>query len=365
MANGNREASGLTIGLDLGDRWSHLCALDASGEVTEVGRVRTTEAAMRERFGSLPPTRVALEVGTHSPWLSRVLEECGHEVLVANARKLRMIYKSDRKDDPTDAEMLARVARMDPKLLSPIRHRGVDAQNDLAVLRSRDVLVRTRTKLINHVRGTVKAAGSRLPSSSAESFHRRADEAIPKELRAGLAPVLELLGSLTQTIRGYDLAVERRAKEKYPETELLRQVTGVGPLTALAFVLKIEDPRRFPKSRTVGAYLGLVPKRDQSGDQDRQLRITKAGDGLVRRLLVGSAHYILGWRGPDTDLRRWGLALAERGGKNAKKRAVVAVARKLAVLLHRLWVTGEVYRPLRDAEVQGPAEGVAVSAVSS
>jgi transposase len=300
--------------------------------------------------------RVALEAGGHSPWLSRLLEECGHEVLVANARKLRLIYQDDSKDDRLDAEKLARVARMEPALLCPIQHRGVQAQRDQTLLRARDAMVSCRTLLVNHVRGSVKVFGSRLTKCSPASFARKSAAGIPKELREVLTPVLEQIGALTTKIREYDAEVKRLGQEKYPETALLQQVPGVGPLTAMAYVLRVEDPRRFSKGRTLGAYLGLRPRRDQSGQQDRQLRITKAGDGYLRSLLVGSAQYILGPFGPDTDLRRWGLTLAARGGKAAKKRAVIAVARKLSVLLHRLWLTAEEYEPLRNATRRGEAK---------
>jgi transposase len=168
-------------------------------------------------------------------------------------------------------------------------------------------------------------------------------------LFAGLEPLLETVDHLTRTIRRMDREIERLGQERYPETQLLRQVTGVGPITALYYVLTLEDPNRFAKSRSVGAYLGLCPKQRDSGTQQPQLRITKAGDVLLRRLLVNAAQYILGPFGPDTDLRRAGLRMAERGGKAAKKRAVVAVARRRAVLLHRLWVTGEEYESLRQA----------------
>ena len=164
-----------------------------------------------------------------------------------------------------------------------------------------------------------------------------------------LGPILEQIGSLTERIRDYDRKLEEISKERYPETELLRQVEGIGPLTALTFVLTVEDPYRFEKSRSVGAYLGLVPATDRSGDRDPQKRISKEGDEMLRKLLVGSAHYILGPFGSDSDLRRHGEKIASRGGKNAKKRAAVAVARKLSVLLHRLWVSGEVYDPLYNA----------------
>ncbi len=187
-----------------------------------------------------------------------------------------------------------------------------------------------------------------MPKCPARSFHNKAAEHIPEALWPALGPILEQIASLTQRIRDYDRKLEEISKESYPETELLRQVEGIGPLTALTFVLTLEDPYRFEKSRSVGAYLGLVPATSQSGDRDPQKRISKEGDEMLRRLLVGSAHYILGPFGSDSDLRRHGQKIASRGGKNAKKRAVVAVARKLSVLLHSLWVSGEVYDPLRN-----------------
>jgi transposase len=340
-----RVAAGVTIGIDVSDMYSSLCFLDEEGEVTEEGRVRTTAPALEQRFGALSECRVILEVGTHSPWMSRLLADLGHEVIVANPRQVRLITQSDRKRDRTDAELLARLGRVDPGLLRPIQHRGPQAQHDLALLRARDALVRTRTNLINHVRGAVKATGSRLPSCSTRSFHRKAEAHLPVSLHTILLPVVSMVAELTACIGGYDRQVERSA-ERYPACRLLQQVHGVGALTALAFVLVIEDPGRFGKSREVGPYLGLVPRQSQSGEREPQLSITKAGDSLLRRLLVQSAHYILGPFGPDTELRRWGLRLAGSGSSRAKKRTVVAVARKLAVLLHRLWVTGEAYQPI-------------------
>lgn len=350
MAKHSRRTPELTVGLDLGDRFSHLCVVDGTGEVVEESRLRTTETGLRRRFEGTGRLRVVVEVGTHSPWASRLLRELGHEVWVANPRELRLIYRNDRKSDRVDAEYLARVGRLDPKLLGPVAHRGEAAQADLAVIRSREVLVRARTRLVNHVRGVVKSVGGRVPRCSTGSFARRAPEGIPVVLEPAVGPLLEEIARLTRQIRRYDRRVEQLCEERYPETARLRQVPGVGPLTALAYVLTLEDPRRFATSRAVGPYLGLVPRQRDSGEWDPQLRISKRGDEMLRRLLVGSAQYILGPFGPDTDLRRWGLALCERGGRNAKRRAVVAVARKLAVLLHRLWVTGEIYEPLRGEE---------------
>ena len=353
-----RVESGLTVGVDLGDRWSRYCVLDKHGQILEEDTIATTARALRKRFSDLNASRVVIEVGTHSPWVQRLLQELGHETITAHTQSVRLIYGSKDKNDQLDAERLARLARVDPKLLHPIQHRGGTTQADRALLRSRNELVECRTKLVNHARGIVKSIGGRLPSCSTSSFHRRVRQDLPDELKPALTPVLDTIAALTKKIQCLETRIERLASKRYPETGLLRQVSGVGPLTSLSFVLTLEDPARFKSSRAVGPYLGLRPRQSQSGEQDPELRITKAGDTDLRRLLVGSAHYILGPFGPDTDLRRWGLALAARGKKNAKKRAVVAVARKLAVLLHRLWVTAEVYEPLRHNQSEIVSEAV-------
>jgi transposase len=354
-----------TIGVDLGDKWSHVVVLDhATGAKLGEKRVRSRREAFAKFLGRMPRSRVALEAGTHSRWVSVVLEELGHEVIVANPRQVALISRSDRKNDRRDAELLAMLARTEPRLLSPIKHRGPKAQADLALIRSRDALVKTRTLLVNHVRGTVKAFGHRLPGCSTQVFHKLDLEEFPEEIRPVLEPLLAQIGAMTAAIKAYNKQVELVAKESYPETEVLKQVGGVGALTSLAFVLTLEEPGRFPSGRMVGSYLGLVPRQRDSGDCQPQLRITKAGNGYLRQLLVGSAQYVLGPFGPDCDLRRWGTKLASRGGKAAKRRAVVAVARKLAVLLLKLWRTGEEYQPLRNSRRRGKARGLVVAEVA-
>jgi len=338
----------LTVGVDLGDQWSNYCILGLEGEKLAEGKVRTEQEEITELFRAMTPARVVMEVGTHSAWVREVVVGFGHEVLVANPRQMDG-PKRRRKNDRIDAHKLARVGRVDPQSLFPIEHRSIAVRQDLVALRARDALVTVRTELINTTRGLVKTLGERLPKCSSESFPRRAEGALPQSVREVLLPLVRLVETLSSCIEVYDKRIEKLATEKYEHTELLRQVKGVGPLTSLAYVLTLENPERFAKSRDVGPYLGLVPKQEDSGESQPQLRITKTGDEMVRRLLVGSAQYILGPFGPDTDLRRYGLRLCERGGKNAKKRAAVAVARKLAVLLHRLWVSGEVYEPLRHA----------------
>ena len=346
-----------TIGIDLGDKKSHICVLSSDGEVQERAEVATTMAAMRRRFAPCEPLRIAIEAGGQSGWISELLKELGHEVIVANPRKLRMIYENDSKSDAVDAEQLARVARLDVKLLHPIQHRDRSARADLNKARSRDLLVSTRTSMINHVRGVLKSFGARATNKAAPQFHTWIEDKIPSELDGALKPILATLYAINEQIKVLDKELLRLTQDVYPETQLLQQVDRVGPHTSLRFILTIEDPLRIEQSRDVGAYLGLVPKRKQSGKGDPEMRITKAGDNEVRRHLVQCAQQMLGPFGKDSDLRRWGLELAERGGKTAKKKAVIAVARKLAVLLHTLWRTGEVYEPLRNAKRAAKKQG--------
>jgi transposase len=332
------------LGMDIGDKFNTCCLLDSEGEIIRKFRVPCRTARLASLFDELTPCVIAIEACTHSPWISRLAEAAGHKVLVGNPRKLRAIYDTPYKDDGRDAELLARLARFEPRLLHPIHHRGEQAQADLMMLKARQVMVSNRTKLINSVRGLLKSFDVRVATCSAACFHKKARLVIPEILKEAIFPLLDAIEAHTTAVCDYDVRIAQISKERYDtETELLRSVSGVGPLTSLCFVLTLEEPNRIKHSRDVGAFLGLVPRRDQSGEIDKQLRITKAGNKYLRELLVSASHYILGPHGPDTALRRWGLKLTERGGKNAKKRAVVAVARKLAVLLHRLWVTGEVY----------------------
>src|SRR5512146_87872 len=338
----------LTIGFDLGDRSSWYCVLDEAGELVQEERVPTTPTAIRKVFAAFPHSRVALETGTHSPWVSRLLSELGHEVIVAHARNVRLIGETRRKDDRLDARTLARLARIDPQLLAPVKHRSRQAQADLTVIRARASLVRARTALANAARGLTKSYGERLRGCNVRNMDPEKAEALSPELQAALQPLLQALASVSARIADYNQQIENIAQQRYPQTALLKQVKGVGTLIALTYLLTLEDPHRFGKSRDAGCYLGLQPGRRNSGQSAPQMHISKEGDPYLRTLLVQGAQHILGPFGVDCDLRRWGLKLAERGGKSGKKRAIIAVARKLAILLHRLWVSGEVYEPLRN-----------------
>jgi len=339
----------LTIGLDLGDRNSWYCVVDKAGQIQREQRVPTSGKALQEVFGALPRSRIALEIGTHSPWISRLRSELGHEVIVANARKVRLIGESRKKDDRLDAQALARLARIDPELLYPVKHRSVQAQADLMMIRARAGPVRARTGLVNTARGLAKSYGERLRGCNVRNMNPEKAEGLSPELQAALEPLLNAIESLSEHIVEYNERIENLARQSYPQVALLKQVKGVGTLIALTYMLTLEDPHRFQKSRDVGCYLGLQPGRRNSGKSEPQLHISKESDPYLRTLLVQGAQHILGPFGIDCDLRRWGLKLAERGGRNGKKRAIVATARKLAVLLHHLWVSGEVYEPLHNS----------------
>jgi transposase len=347
----SRKISGqkLTIGLDLGDRNSWYCVLDESGEIVLEQKLSTTPKALQEVFGGMPCRRIALETGMHSPWVSRLLSRLGHEVIVAHARNVRLIAESRKKDDRLDAQTLARLARIDPQLLCPVKHRSAKAQADLTVIRARAGLVRARTALVNTARGLAKSYGERLRGCNVRNMNPEKAEGLSPELQKALEPLLAAMASLSERICEYNEGIEELAQESYPQVALLKQIKGVGTLIGLTFLLTLEDPHRFRKSRDVGCYLGLQPGRRNSGQSEPQMHISKEGDPYLRTLLVQGAQHILGPFGVDCDLRRWGLKLAERGGRNGKKRAIIATARKLAVLLHHLWVSGEAYEPLRNS----------------
>jgi transposase len=337
----------LTVGLDLGDRKHHACVLDAAGSIIAEEAITNTRESIARFAQRFAGATFILETGTHSPWVSRLLESLGHRVIVANARKLRAISQSQTKSDREDARMLARIGRADPALLCPVRHRSEQGQRALIRIKVREALVRSRINQMNSVRFMLKSLGVPVVSGSkAMTFTRRLRPMLDEATHALVEPLLSMIDALNARIVSMDRELEAFGLERHPVTAQLRQVPGVGPLTALAFVLTIEDPGRFPDTRDVGAYLGLVSRRDQSGNTDKQLPITKAGNVQLRCLLVNCAHYILGPFGPPSRMREHGLRIAARGGKSAKKRAVIAVARKLAVTLLALWKSGEQYEAL-------------------
>lgn len=329
-------------GIDLGDEVSRYCLVNAAGEMVEEGKFRNQVESIEAHFNR-ERLRIALEAGTQSAWISRELKRLGHEVIVANPRELKWITSSDRKNDTTDARKLALLARADMKLLKPVEHRTAEQQAELGVIRGRDAMLRARTLLINSARSIAKGFGVRLPKSITGTFGERALKELPATLQAALEGLLRQIDALSEHIAGYDRRIGEMAAG-HPEVERLTSIPGVGKLTAVTFVLTLGRAERFAHSRDVAGFLGLRPKQRQSGDHDPQLGISKSGDPYLRKLLVQCAHYILGPWGKDSALRRWGIAKGE-GGQKATLRAIVAVARKLCVLLHRLWISGRYYEP--------------------
>jgi len=336
------------IGMDLGDKKNWYCVLRVNGEVEERGSVSNDPESMRVFLKKHKGSELAIETGVHTGWIVDLCEQEGVKWIVANSREVKSIWKSCNKSDSRDAEQLARLARADRKLLKPVQIRKRAHRLDLGWIKGRESLVNARADLVNTLRSIAKNFGYRLKETSTKCFSGQIE--LPEELKGCLTGVLKSIGSMSEEIKKYDQMILAQEKN-YPEIKKLKAVPGVGPITSLAYVLILEEPGKFKSSREVGAYLGLKPKRDQSGEIDKKLGISKMGNSMLRRLLVNCAQYILGKFGPDSDLKRFGLKLIQRGGRAAKKKAVIAVARKLAVLLHALWKSEKPYQALKLQKV--------------
>ena len=335
-----------SIGFDLSDEKSSFCMIDGRGRITREGQVETNAASLRQVFGELQASRIVLEASPQCHWVAKLLRTVGHEVIVINPRRLQLISESVSKTDRNDARMLARIGRLDVGMLQPVYEKSDETLSVRMQMRARTQLIGMRTRLINIVRNNMKTFGQKAPSCSSDAFHEKVR--LPKILRAALEPLLRMLAALQSEIESYDEAVAKQC-DKHAPTGIFRQIHGVGPVLSLAFAMAIEDPKRFKSSRLVGAYFGLAPKSFQSGKSDPRLRISKQGDRAVRSLLVSAATHIVKHSAPDSDLKRYGRRIARSGTKRDRARARVAVARKLAVLMHRLWATGEAYEPLRSS----------------
>ncbi len=335
------------IGVDLGDTKHAICVTDKDGNILKEYFITITKQSFKKLIETYPQSLIAIEVGTHSPWISRYLTQLGAQVVVANARKLRAIYTNERKSDELDARMLAKIARLDIDLLHPIQHGTEEQQRDSLMIKLRASLTKQRAATVVTIRFTLKSLGIRIRSSSTRAFPNVARKYLQQqpEILAIIEPSLVILDALNEQIKKLEKQIEERISKKYPEAQHLQQITGIGPITALAFVLHISDPESFKSPRDVGAYLGLVPRSDQSGKKDKELSISKTGNTYLRCLLVQAAQYILGHFGPDCDLRNHGLKLAARGGNGAKKKAVIATARKIAVTMLAMWKNKNDYNP--------------------
>jgi transposase len=351
---------GGVAGVDIGDKRSYVRLVGLDGELLEEIKIPTRPAAIEKYFRSWPRLRVVLETGGHTNWIRRLIAELGHEVFVADARQLQLISQSYAKNDRNDAYWLAELGRTNTDLLAPVEPRGQQVEQHRSWLQGRETLVGARTKLINSLRGIAKSHGIRFGPCGMTKWAAAVEEQCPAVLQTILKPMARIIAALTQEINELDRRLEKLGKEQYRVTQLLRTVDGVGPLTSLAFVLELNnDVGRVKRSRQMGAVVGCRPKQRDSGESSPELGITKAGNPMLRRLLVQCSQRILGPFGVDSDLRRWGLQLAARGKKRAKRRAVVAAARKLAVLLHAMWRKNEAWKPFPNGE---PAAVPAIAA---
>lgn len=342
--------NGITVGIDLGNKKHVITAIDAKGNVLQKATIENKVQEIKEFFSQFKEScLVVIEAGTPSILVGNLLKNMGHKVKVANPVKIKAIWGSTVKTDDRDSEMLARLANADMKLLSEVHLKEMKTQIHSSVLKARDKLVKSRASLVNFARSQFKITGLEVPKCTPENFTKKVKDFIPKDLKLPLQSILRTISFLTEEIKRYDKKISKLCK-KYKQTEILQQVDGVGPLTSLALCLAIGDETRFKKNRAIGAYFGLTPKCDQSGDSNKELKISKAGNRYIRSLLVNCAQHILGIFGKDSNLKRFGERIMNRGkGKKFKKKAVVAVSRKLSVLLLRLYKTGEEYIPLKNS----------------
>ncbi len=334
----------ITIGMDLGNRKHTVCALDQTGNVLWRKDVANTPEALKPFFEENAGATVAMETGLCCRWVSALAKSCGCDALVGNARKLAAIWQSKQKNDENDALLIAELARASRRLFHPVELRDDERHEMVQLIELREVAVSQRTQAVNSVRGLCKAHGVFIPKCDASCFHKVAAGAIPDGMAWKFKPMLRHLKEVAATIKRYDAMLEEYAQKHFKEeVELLRTVPGVGPITSCAFVALIADPGRFGSARDAGAYFGLTPGQDKSGDKDAPKHITKTGSALMRHLLVTAANHILRASSPDTALKRHGERICARGGKVARRKAKTAVARKLAVVMLAMLKSGKAY----------------------
>lgn len=345
MRNVASESKKVYVGFDVSEKTIETFAVCRTETSKGSFKIDNNEASIKKflsMFKKPEQVCVVMETGTHSLWMSELIKKLGFEVIVAHARDLALIYGADKKNDQLDAEKLARLAQADRKLLHPIKHMTMERQTDLTIVKARDLVVRQRTQIINTIRGLLRAAGHKLIEEEySAATIKKCCSSLPDQIKPAIAPLLQQICYLDLAIKEYDRQVKMLCK-KYHATKILRQIPGVGEVTALTFVLIVGAPNRFENPGRLCAYLGVVPKQDQSGNTDKQLGITKKGNKLGRKLLVQAAHYIMGPFGPDCELRSYGIRIQSRGGKIAKKKSFVAVARKLVAVMLVLWKNPEV-----------------------
>ena len=330
-----------TIGADVSDKKTQICVMNKNPDGKRVVIIETscatTKEGFLERFSKFDRSwPVVFETGTHCRWMDKLFREMGFKTIIANPSKVPSITKSNTKNDRNDARELARLAIADPEMLHPIKLRDEVFQQMLRLHHSRNLLIAQRTQLTNQIRGFAKSMGYRIEKCSTWRFHKLNKSQWPSMLEAVAWPLIDVLETIDLKFKAYDAAIQELSEQ--PEfksmVDRVRNVYGVGIIGSTVFIAAIGgDPNRFEHSRDIGPFLGLVPSQDQSGDVDKQLHLTKAGSNIARRTLTECAGVILMSKAPETDLKLKGLRIAIRGGKIAKKKAKLAVARCLAVTM--------------------------------
>ena len=333
------------IGIDLHLKTSYVCFLNDAGEKTCEMTIPTTKSALKRHFETLEPARIIIEAGSYSLWVNRLLSSFDHKVIVANPRKVRLIAESTLKNDRVDAEVLARLGRSDPHFLCPITPRGPESQLTRGYLKVRAALVKTRTLEINSVRGLLRSWGFSFSAGYPAKFCERVLQSnLPSELLDMVTPLIESILAVQAQIANCEQELKRRANA-IPTVRNLMSMPGIGPIISLAFFASIDQPERFPKSRQIGSYLGFRPSLRESGGKRRMGPISKEGDQELRALLVQGAYSLMRSQ-KESALKEWATKLGERIGR---KKAIVALARKMGVILHHLWITGQPFQPFPQA----------------
>lgn len=346
---GSTPSRAIVVGVDVSEKHLNLCEIDGDDAVCE-SRMANSSKKLLEHFQGKAKRRIIIEVGAHTRWIAELLEQLGHQVLIVDPRRTKLISGSLYKDDRIDAMTLAMLGRDAPALLKTVPLRRLESQMVLTLVRARASAVKGRTRIVNTVRGVLKPYGYTIPKDSrGATFTAYIRETLDQALLRIVEPLLVLIETFNAQIKRYDDDVALVLPRLAPDTVHLTQINGVGALTVLYFVALIGDPHRFASNRDIGPYLGLCRKRQDSGDYKSELGITKAGDSLMRALLANCASYLLGPFGQDSDIRRWGLKKVGGGSRAEKKKAKIAVARKLAVVMLTLWKTGRPYTPFHKS----------------
>lgn len=327
------------VAMDVHDEYSQVCVMNQAREILMEAKIPTTRQALNDFFRQREKSMVIYEAGPHALWISELLGSLGHETIACHARRVRLIAESRNKNDRVDAEVLARLSLSDLELIKPIQQRSRQTLDQRSIVHARAALVETQKRLRTMLRGMVKPFGVRLATGKKRALAELATAKLPEHAAQSIDAILKTLSVLAEQIQKLTERVEQLA-DSHPAAARLQTIPGVGPLVSLSYIHAIEDPARF--SRTdIGPYLGLTPSnRSSAGKKLAPKEKGRPGDPYVRSLLVQSAWTLMNSRS-QSDLARWGRRLSERIGG---KKAAIALARKIATLMHHLWFYDQDFR---------------------